>query len=264
MKKMKLVFVAAAMAAMAAPAAKAQGTSGDVYWRIDRSVKSCSMVIDPSLTQAQWGTFVEQVGAITSFKSLASAEPLGAMKFSVGIDGSKSPVNQHDLAWINTFVHPDEDCPLGDEISVPTLRARMGITDDMDIGGYWTTAPEANYGLVGAEVKYRLSRESENLPATAVRGSATILTGVPDFDLNIYSVEAMASKRFGVFEPYVGFRGSLAVGTPTTSKVNLDRESVLVPQGYAGLSCSLWILNLAAEYDVANVNTFAMTLGVRF
>lgn len=263
MKNMMLV-VAAAMAVMAVPALRAQGTGGDIYWRIDRSVKSCSMVIDPSLTQAQWKTFVEQVGAIASFKSLASAEPLGAMNFSVGIDRSTTPVNQHDPAWINTFVHPDESCPLGDAISVPTIRARMGVSDDMDIGAFWTTAPNANYGMLGGEIKYRLSRESRELPAIAVRGGVTILTGVSDFDLNIYSVEALASKNIAIFTPYVGFRGSLAIGSETTSKVNLDNERVLIPQAYAGLSCSWWMLNLAAEYDVSSVNTFAMLLGVNF
>ncbi len=264
MKKLKWLFAAIGMVAVAGTISRAQGTGSDVYWRIDRSVKSCSMVIDPSLTQAQWRTFVEQVGAIASFKSLSSAEPLGTMKFSIGIDRSSSPVDQHNPAWINTFVHPDEDCPLGDAISIPTLRARMGVSDNMDIGANWTTAPNANYGLVGGEIRYRLSAGSEQLPAIAVRGSATILTGVSDFDLNIYSAEAMASKNIAMFTPYVGFRENLAIGSETTPKVDLNRESVWIAQGYAGLSYSVWMLNLTAEYDVSTVNTFAVLLGFKF
>ena len=42
--------------------AYSQGNS-DVYWHTDPGVKTCSMVIDPSLTQDQWHTFVEQAGA---------------------------------------------------------------------------------------------------------------------------------------------------------------------------------------------------------
>ena len=34
-----------------------QDYGGGVYWHIDPSVKTCSMVIDPSLTQAQWQKF---------------------------------------------------------------------------------------------------------------------------------------------------------------------------------------------------------------
>jgi hypothetical protein len=242
----------------------AQGNGSDIYWHIDPSVKSCSMVIDPSLTQAEWKTYVRQVGAIATFKSLASAEPLGTMNFNVGISNSYTPVDQHNLAWINTFTHPDEKCPLGDVISVPTLRARMGVSENMDLGAYWITAPDANYGMVGGEFKYRFSQESEKLPTAAVRGSVTILTGVPDYDLNVYSIDLIASKRVAMFTPYVGFRGSLAIGIETTSKVNLDKESLLITQGYAGVSTSIWMINLAAEYDISNVNTFALAVGFNF
>jgi hypothetical protein len=237
-------------------ASHAHGNGSDVYWHIDPGVKSCSMVIDPSLTQAQWKTFVKQVGAIAAFKSLASADPLGKMNFSIDINDSYTPIDQRNPAWINTFTHPDDDCPLGDAISIPTLRARMGVSDNMDIGAYWTTAPGGNYGMVGGEFKYRFSQESEKLPAAAVRGSITIL--------HVYSVDLLASKEIAMFTPYVGFRGSLAIGTETTSKVNLDKESLFLTQGYAGVSYSIWMLNLAAEYDVSQVNTFALAVGFNF
>lgn len=250
-----LVFVSASYA---------QGSGSNVYWHIDPSVKSCSMVIDPSLTQAQWKVFVRQVGAITTFKSLASAEPLGKMNFYVGIDYSRTPIDQHNPAWINTFTHPDADCPLGDATSIPTLRARLGVSENMDVGAYWTTAPGGNYGMVGGEVKYAFLRESENLPAAAVRGSVTILTGVPDYDLNIYSVDLVASKKIAMFTPYVGLREGMAIGTETTSKVNLDKESLLLTQGYAGVAYSIWMLNLVAEYNISNVNTLAFGIGFNF
>lgn len=245
-------------------ASYAQGNSSDVYWRIDPNVKDCSMVIDPSLTQAQWKTFVQQVGPLASFKSLASAEPLGALNFNVGLDFGRTPVDQRNLAWINTFTHPDADCPLGDAIAFPTIRARMGVSDKTDIGAYWITSPEANYGMVGGEVKYQLSKESETLPATAVRGSVTFLTGVSDFDLNVYGVDLIASKKITVFTPYVGLRGGLVTGSLTTSKVNLGNENLFFAQGFAGVSCSIWNFNLAAEYNVSHVNTFAMAAGLNF
>ncbi len=242
----------------------AYAAEGGVYWHIDPAVETCSMVIDPSLTQDQWHRFTEQIGAILSFKSLASADTLGKMNFYIGIDDSYTPVNQHDPAWINTFTHPDEDCPLGDAISYPTIRARIGVSDDLDIGAYWTTAPHSNYGGVGVELKYAFQKESEKRPAAAVRASASILTGVPDFDMNVYSLELMTSKKIAMITPYAGFRESLAVGTVTTSKVNLHRENVLIPQGYLGVSCSLWRLNLAAEYNISTVNTFAVAIGFNF
>jgi len=236
-------------------------SNGDIYWNIDPNVKDCSMVIDPSLTQDQWHSFTEQAGAILSFKSLASAKTLGKMNFLIAIDKASTPIDQHDLAWINTFTHPDEDCPLGDAIIVPTIRASMGVSDNMDVGGYWTMAPDANYGMVGGEFKYAFLHESEKFATAAVRASVSTLTGVPDFNFSIYSIDLMASKKISILTPYIGFKESLAVGTETTSKVDLDTESLSITQGYAGVVYSIWILNLAAEYNVSNVNTFAFAVG---
>jgi hypothetical protein len=239
----------------------AQSGGDGIYWHIDPNVKTCSMVINPSLTQSQWHRFIEQVGAIASYKSLAPATTLGKMNFNIAIDDANTPVDQHDLAWINTFVHPDENCPLGDAVSYPTIRAGMGVTDNMDVGGYWTTAPRANYGMVGGEFKYAFLRESAKYPAAAVRTSVVLLTGVPDFNLNIYSVELMASKKIAVLTPYIGLKENLVIGTETTSKVDLKRESLPVTQGYIGVAYSIWKLGLAAEYNVSSVNTLALALG---
>ena len=243
---------------------RAQNAEGIVYWHINPNVKTCSMVIDPSLTQAQWHTFTKQVGAISSFKSLASANTLGKLNFHVAFDYGSTPVDQHNPAWINTFTHPDADCPLGDAVSYPSIRASMGVLDNLDVGGYWTSAPRANYGMVGGEIKYAFLKESERLPAAAARGSVTVLTGVPDFDLNIYSIDVLASKTIAMFTPYVGIKTSLVVGTLTTSKVDLSAERVPIAQGYAGVVCSVWMLNFAAEYNVSTVNTFALAVGLNF
>lgn len=241
--------------------AHAQSNGSDVYWRLDPNVKTCSMVINSSLTQSQWHRFVEQVGAIASFKSLASAKTLGKMNFNIALDNAYTPVDQRDLAWINTFVHPDETCPLGDQITYPTIRGSMGVSDNMDVGAYWTTAPGANYGMVGGEFKYAFLAESKKYPAAAIRTSFTLLTGVPDFNLNIYSVELMASKKIAILTPYVGLKENLVIGTETTSKVDLNTESVPVTQGYVGLAYSIWKFGLAAEYNVSTVNTFTFVLG---
>ena len=257
------LFGAVAVWAVFICASTAQA-QGDVYWHIDPGVKTCSMVIDPSLTQAQWHTFVQQVGAHSSYKTLSSAMPVGRMRFQIALDYMSSPVDQHDPAWINTFTHPNANCPLGDAISYPAVRARLGVTDRMDVGGYWTMAPNANYGLVGAELEYGFLQESEKSPAAAVRASVSTLTGVPDFNFSVYSLEALASKHMARVVPYLGFRGSLAVGTETTSKVNLQSERVPVAQGYAGMTYAFWGISLAAEYDISTINTFAFAIGHGF
>ena len=91
-----------------------------------------------------------------------------------------------------------------------------------------------------------------------------MLTGVPDYSLSVYSVDVVASRKIATLTPYVGLKESLAIGTETTSKVDLDSERVLIAQGYAGVTYSFWVLNLVAEYDVSYVNTFALAFGYRF
>ena len=242
------------------PVAQAQ-SDGNVYWRIDPSVKSCSMNISPSLTQDQWHRFTREIGAIASYKSLASAQTLGKGNVNLVLNGGYTPVDQHNPAWINTFVHPDEDCPLGDAIELPTLQARVGLTDKVDVGGYWINAFDANYGLVGGEVKYAFLSESRKRPAMAVRGSFSLLTGVPDFNVQLIGYDLIASKNVSVVTPYVGFRENLVIGTETTSKVDLDREVLGVSQGYFGVEYRVWSISLAAEYNISTVNTSAVALG---
>ena len=202
MTRMKLLGAVATWALFLwTSASQAQSGNPDVYWHINPSVRTCSMVIDRSLTQDQWHSFTRQVGALSSFKPLASAKTLGRTNLYVAIDYASTPVNQHDPAWINTFVHPDANCPLGDAIAVPTVRARLGVSDHMDVGGFWTTAPGANYGLLGGEVKYAFLPESKGSPAAAIRASVTTLTGVPDFNMNIFSIDALASKEVANLAP---------------------------------------------------------------
>jgi hypothetical protein len=238
-------------------------TNTDVYWHIDPGVKTCSMVIDPSLTQDQWKKFTREVGEIASLKSMSSAEMIGRKHFVITIERSSTPVDQHDPAWINTFTHPDENCPLGDKIRVPDLRVRFGITDKMEFGAVWTTAPGANYGMIGGDVKYAFLQENKRRPAAAVRASYIALTGVPDFNLGVGSMDLTASKKIVGFSPYMGIRESLVTGTETTSKVDLDKESILLTQGIIGVSYSIRKINVAFEYNISDVNTFSLAVGFR-
>jgi len=240
-----------------------QHNGGDVYWHIDASVKTCSMVIDPSLTQDQWKRYTTQVGEISSFKSMASAETIEKGHFSIALEYSVTPVNQHDLAWINTFVHPDEKCPLGDQIRLPMLRAKFGISDKIEIGAKWAAASGANYGMIGGELKYAFMEETKKSPAAAARVSFTALTGVADYNIGLGSIDLLVSKKIAGISPYLGIKESLIMSTETTSKVELDKESLLATQGFIGVAYSIWRINLAAEYNISNVNTFSFLIGFR-
>lgn len=238
-----------------------QDTGGGVYWHISPDVKTCSMVIDPSLTQEQWHTFVRQAGTLIDLKLLAPASPLGKHRFNLGVVYTLTPVDQHDQAWVNTFTHPDASCPLGDEIAMPSLRATWGASDAMDVTGFWTQAARANYGLAGGAVKYTFLGESAKRPAVAANVAFTSLTGVPDFDFYVLSAGLLASKRIATFTPYVGVKQGVALGVEQTTKVDLKQETVPLAMAIVGTTWSIWKLGFAAEYEIADVNTFALQLG---
>jgi hypothetical protein len=65
-----------------------------------------------------------------------------------------------------------------------------------------------------------------------------------------------------MFTPYLGIKENLAIGTETTPKVDLSRETLPLTQGFIGSTFSIWKLGLAVEYNIADVNTLAFVVGV--
>ena len=226
--------------------------------------RECSIILDPSLTQSQFHKFTVEAAQVFTFKLMSPAEPLGARKFQVGIDYSSTRIDDADPAWNNTFSHPDEHHYLGDQIVMPKLFARMGMSDRVDVGFYFTKNPNANYGFIGGEIKYALFMDSKKPVAMAVRTTYATLLGVEDLNFHLVGLDLSASKRFGGLTPYFGIGANLGRAIETTSKVNLHSETVLTPRGIIGTQFSLSFINLTAEMEVAAVSTFSLRMGFNF
>ena len=231
---------------------------------VNHRFRECSIILDPSLTQDQFHKFTREAAQVLTFKLMSPAEPLGAKKFQVGIDYSSTPIDDADPAWNNTFSHPDEDHYLGDQITMPKLFARMGVSNRVDVGFYFTQNPNANYGFMGGEVKYALFMESEKPVAMALRTTYATLLGVEDLNFHLLGLDLSASKRIGRLAPYVGIGANLGRAMETTSKVNLHNETVLTPRGIVGTQLSLSFFTVTAEMDVAAVSTFSLRMGFKF
>lgn len=231
---------------------------------VNHGIRSCSIELDPSLTQSQFHKFTREAAQVFTFKLMSPAEPLGARKFQFGIDYSITRINDADPAWNNTFSHPHETHYLGDRLAFPKLFARMGVSNRIDVGLYFTKNPEANYGFMGGELKYAVFKESEKPVAMAVRTTYATLLGVEDLNFHLLGVDVSASKKIGMLAPYVGIGANLGRAIETTSKVNLDNETVLTPRGIIGAGLSLSFLSLTAEMDVAAVSTFSLRTGFKF
>lgn len=231
---------------------------------VNHGIRDCSIELDPSLTQSQFRKFTREAAQFLTFKLMSPAEPLGAKNFQIGMDYSITRIDDAEPAWNNTFSHPDEEHYLGEVIKMPKLFARMGLSDRIDVGFYFTRNPEANYGFMGGEIKYAVFMESEKPVAIAVRTTYATLLGVEDLNFHMLGVDLSASKKIGMLAPYLGIGANLARAIETTSKVNLDNETILTPRGIVGARFSLSFFSLTAEMDVATVSTFSLRTGFKF
>jgi hypothetical protein len=77
-------------------------------------------------------------------------------------------------------------------------------------------------------------------------------------EVSTYGLGFLVSKDFSRFSPYVGVSGYLARGRETTSKVDLDDESVLGAQAMVGVAVSISVLRLGAELNLAKVPGYSL------
>lgn len=216
---------------------------------------NCAMVIDPSLTQEAWHQFVTEAGLVVYFRPLTSAKPLGPRHFEVAVLRQSTMIDDADPAWNDTFSHPNSTHWLfdGNSLPIPGLMLRMGVTQRLDLGAYWTSAPSSNYSMIGGQVQYGFLDVPNRGLAGAGRLSAVTIYGPEDMDVSVYGLDFVLSKDIDRFSPYAGIGGYWSRGHETTSKVTLDDESVVGALGMAGVTARVWMLRFGAEFNVAKV-----------
>lgn len=232
----------------------------------------CSFVLDPSLTQKAWHQFTEETGLVTYFRPLKDAKPMGSWNYEFSLMEWETNIDDTDAAWNDTFVHPDSTHWLmeGDALGFPGIMFRSGITDQIDVGAYWTINPGANYGFWGGQVQYNFVNNVENNWAASARLSFVSLFGPKDIDHTVYGIDVLASREYAVYSdwvtvsPYAGVSGYLSRAHEGSSVVNLKDENILGVQGMVGASTNISLARLAVEYNFAVVNSFSFKLGIAF
>jgi hypothetical protein len=275
MKKFRLILTAFAVYT-ATNLGLAQGHSHDhdhdVELHVNSRWKECSFQLDPSLTQDAWHQFTSEAGLVAYFRPLTDAKPMGAWNFEVSVLQWSTAIDDTEAAWNDTFVHPDSVHWLteGHSLAFPGLTARIGISEKVDVGFYFTKNPNANYGFWGAQLQYNLINDLERKWSAAARVNYTRMFGPEDLNLNVYGLDAVVSKEFRIHSdwafiaPYAGVSTYLSSAHETTSKVDLDDENVLGGQAMVGAVLKLSIARLGVEYNFAKVNTLSFKVGVAF
>ena len=214
------------------------------------------------LSPAQFKTLATDLVAALSHKSVTPAEPLGITGFDLGV-GLSVVQTDSDLPWSITT---------GSEqsyLTIPRVSLHKGLPLDIDVGGFYASVPGTGIRFFGAEIKYALLEGNVALPAVALRGAATRLSGIESLDLDTRSAELVVSKGLANFTPYAGFGRVWGEVTPKgsalTGVLRLREESPEMTRYFAGVNVSIFLGSVALEVDKTGENFAAsVKVGIRF
>lgn len=210
------------------------------------------------LSQTQFRALAEDVGAVLSYKGLVPAEPLGVTGFDIAASVGFTTLGQRDL-WRQAS--PGTSIPA--TVPVPALRVWKGLPGNVDIGAVIAKVGNTDIGLFGGELRWAFVPGSITMPAVAVRGAFTRMTGAQQLDVDTRSLDLSISKGILNFTPYAGVGRVWTRATPNDVP-GLVRESFTQDKIFAGLNVNLGV-NLAFEVDrTGGVTSYGIKAGVRF
>lgn len=267
MRSPRLILVALmSLMPTAALAHGADGHAADPNLHVDPSLRDCSVRFAPELTQAAFARFVREFGSVSAFKMMSPPTTVGRKRVALEIQQLNFTVEEKSDAWNDTFYHPDAYHELGADKSFPMLRLRVGVSDNVDLGAFYSENPNANYGWLGLEIKYAMLRQSEKTPVTlALRGAYTKTLYVHDMDMHAVTVDVAAGRTFrDLLTPYLGLGADAVLARETSNAVALQTETQVVPHAVGGLEVRFWHVALGAEAQVAALTTFQMQVTALF
>ncbi len=209
------------------------------------------------LSQQQFKTLTENLGAAASYKALTPAEPLGTLGFDLGLELTTTEIDEaiFDLASAGGWSLSS--------LPVPKLHAHKGLPLGIDVGAFYTSVPDTDIKLFGAELRYALLKGGIASPAVALRGTYSKLAGVDELDLQTAGIEASISKGFVMLTPYAGI-GRIFTSSEAVGVTNLNKEDIEQGKLYAGVNINLGV-NLVLELDrTGDYTTYSVKLGYRF
>ena len=260
--------IVAAGFVMAAPleaqSAHHEAGSADRPLHVDPTLEECSVIFASTLTQSAFRRFAREFGSVSAFRQVSAASTLGRGRISLGVEMMRFSVDQWADAWHDTFAHPDDHHPLGSRQDFPKLKARVGVTDDLDVGAFYTRNPMANYGWLGVDAKHRVLTEGDRMPVSlAVRGAYTKTLYVSDMDMHALTADVTVERTLGRgFRPYIGVGTDGVFVRETSDVVTLRDETEFVPHVFAGFEVTVWRrMTLGAEYTRGALSSTQVQVG---
>lgn len=242
------------------------GHPADPNLHVGDDYEECYVRFSSALTQREFRRFAREFGSVSAFKQMAPPTALGQLGFSAGLEYTWFPIEDKADAWNDTFAHPDQYHELGDTQAFPKLKLAVGVTEDLDVGAFFTKNWWANYGWLGIDAKYRLLKQDEDMPVSvALRGAYTKTLFVEDMDMHALTLDASAGRTFWeVLTPYVGLGTDMVLARETSDAVDLDTEVPVVPHAFAGVELRYWHVAFGFEGQIGALPSAQMQVSAVF
>lgn len=208
-----------------------------------------------TLNQSEFTRLAGDFTSAASYKGVTPAAALGITGFDLGAELTFTPLANSGVwqkagADISTLI-------------IPRLHLHKGLPFNIDIGASLSAVPDSNIKLMGVEARYSLVEGNVALPAIAVRGAYSKLSGVSQLGFDSTSVELLVSKGFVMFTPYAGI--GRVWGSVTPNVGGLQKVSPTASKIFAGVNANFGLMNLTAEVDRTGDNQSAsIKLGFRW
>ncbi|HEY5995303.1 MAG TPA: DUF6588 family protein [Gallionellaceae bacterium] len=200
-----------------------------------------------NLGQPQFRALSEDLGSALSYKPVAPAASLGITGFDLGLEVTQTSMSKSSQVWATAT---GSGTALNN-LYVPKLHIAKGLPFGIDVGLVYSKIPTTNISLVGGELKWAVIDGGVAMPAVAVRGAFTKLSGVNQLSFDTKSLDVSVSKGFVMFTPYAGV-GQVWVNSAANvtglGNVSLS-EKFTQSKIFAGFNLNLGLANFALEAD---------------
>lgn len=213
-----------------------------------------------ALTQSEFRLLSEDLGAALSYKPIIPAEALGITGFDIGASVSATRLKNAVL-----LSKAANGASVRTTLPIVAVRADKGLPFNIDIGGSYTMVPGTDVRAFGGELRWAVLPGSTALPAVAIRGSGSKLTGVDQLSFSTYGIDVSVSKGLAIFTPYGGVGQVWVRSSPDGSAAaTLREEKFSQTKFFAGVNINLGV-NVAFEYDnTGSISTVSAKAGFRF
>jgi hypothetical protein len=211
------------------------------------------------LGQGQFKSLSEELGSALSYKATNPAGALGGKvkpAFDVGFEVTFTDIDEDSTFWTLAAPNAPSFMP------IPKLHAILGFPMGIDIGGVYSFIPGSGISYLGFSGKYAVIKDSLTLPAVAVRGAYTKVSGIDQLDFSTKSIDVSVSKKLAVITPYGGVGQVWVDSEPSIG--GLTDESFSQTKYFVGAKFKVMLFAVTGEAEFAEIPSYTVKVSAGF